>query len=301
MADFLTALGQFGQSLAPLGQMDTERRNYEHMNKVFAANPDFAAKMYGTMKNGGADDLPSNIREWNIFSRMTDEQKKQYLAMKRAQQFTDLGGSVVAQNPLDPTSPLAQYGKTLLPGEQPGIRGMQAGAAELAKIAATQSGESNKKAASAQSTISTLEEARKILPDASSGGLEAGLTGTAKFFGKSTKSSKSDAKLKVLSATLVQNVPRMEGPQSDRDTQMYKEAAANIGDNMLPYEDRLAAIDTIETLQSKYASGDTGNLPVPEMDAANAALDIVKGAATKPPSINKSKVLKYNPVTGDFE
>jgi hypothetical protein len=82
------------------------------------------------MKKGGSDDLPSNIREWNIFSRMTDEQKQQYLSMKRAQQFTDLGGSVIAQNPLDVTSPLAQYGKTPLPGDMPAFRAAQSAAVQ---------------------------------------------------------------------------------------------------------------------------------------------------------------------------
>ncbi len=300
MADFLSALGQFGQSLGPMGAADTQRRTLEHMQKVFAANPEYAKQLYGTLQ-GTSTDLPSDVRSYQFFSKLTPEQKREYLAQKRASQVLDQGGY---QQVLNPEGGIYEtYDKTLPPQDTPLVRGQQANAAEGGRIAATQTGESNKKAASTQSTLDTISEAKKILPEASSGGLQAGVTGTAKFFGKSTKSSKADARLKVLSAVLTQNVPRMEGPQSDRDTQMYKEAAANIGDNTLPYEDRQAALETAEAIANKYSELDTGNLPVPnnEIDAGNAALDVVKGAATKPPSIGKSKVLKYNPKTGNFD
>ena len=47
-------------------------------------------------------------------------------------------------------------------------------------------------------------------------------------------------------------MPRMEGPQSDKDVEMYKEMAGNIGDPTKTRAERLAALQTIERINNKY-------------------------------------------------
>jgi hypothetical protein len=52
--------------------------------------------------SAGSDNTPANIREWNTFSEMTPEQQTQYLIMKRANPYLDLGTGFQAANPAQP-------------------------------------------------------------------------------------------------------------------------------------------------------------------------------------------------------
>jgi hypothetical protein len=49
------------------------------------------------MRSGSGKDLPANIQEWEYFSNLSDEQKKQYIEMKRGQKLVELGGGGVGQ------------------------------------------------------------------------------------------------------------------------------------------------------------------------------------------------------------
>lgn len=60
------------------------------------------------------------------------------------------------------------------------------------------------------------------------------------------------ARLKVVGGNLTSLVPRFEGPQSDRDTQAYREMAGQIGDDTIPVPQRLAALNQVETLINNY-------------------------------------------------
>jgi uncharacterized protein (UPF0147 family) len=48
------------------------------------------------------------------------------------------------------------------------------------------------------------------------------------------------------------SMPRMEGPQSDRDVELYSKAAGQIGDPNVPRDIKKAAVKTIRALQDKY-------------------------------------------------
>ena len=88
-------------------------------------------------------------------------------------------------------------------------------------------------------------------PTASGGG--ALIDSAANFFGSSTKGADTASKLDTLSGWLVSNVPRMEGPQSDKDVLSYKTMAAEVGDRTKPISQRLAAAQELKALQAKYA------------------------------------------------
>ena len=88
-------------------------------------------------------------------------------------------------------------------------------------------------------------------PTASGGG--ALMDSAANFFGSSTKGADTASKLDTLSGWLVSNVPRMEGPQSDKDVLSYKTMAAEVGDRTKPISQRLAAAQELKALQAKYA------------------------------------------------
>lgn len=133
-----------------------------------------------------------------------------------------------------------------------GTKFQESKSAAEGKIAGETQGEKGKKAAGADNTIMLIEEAEKLLPSASNGLFGAGATSASKAIGKSTDASKADAKLKVLSAALVAGVPRMEGPQSNYDVALYKQAAADVANPLMPAEDRTAALGTMKALQQKY-------------------------------------------------
>lgn len=135
-----------------------------------------------------------------------------------------------------------------------------------------------KKGIAAGQTISNLDLAEPLI-DAATGSLAgAGVDKLAAVFGEAPKGAQAIAQLKVLQANLMTSMPRMEGPQSDRDVQLYREAAGQIGDPAVPREIKKAAVRTIRTIQEKYQQA--------------AGLSQTGGA---------QKVRRYNPQTGKIE
>ena len=80
----------------------------------------------------------------------------------------------------------------------------------------------------------------------------AGVDTVAAAIGKSTEGSKAISRLNVLSYGILSNIPRFEGPQSDIDVQMYKQAAGDFANRKLPVEDRLAALDALRSILQRY-------------------------------------------------
>lgn len=83
----------------------------------------------------------------------------------------------------------------------------------------------------------------------------------AGFFGKSTEGADLASQLDTLSGWMTANVPRMQGPQSDKDVAQYKIMAAAVGDRSKPISQRLSAANELKGLQNKYAeiNGGTPN------------------------------------------
>lgn len=103
-----------------------------------------------------------------------------------------------------------------------------------------------------------IPEMRKLLPQAT-----GSYTGTATdkvlgAVGYATDGAKASAQLKALAGQLVSTMPRMEGPQSDKDVAMYQQMAGDIGDSTKTRAQRMAALDTIEKLNKKYDNLNNG-------------------------------------------
>jgi hypothetical protein len=101
---------------------------------------------------------------------------------------------------------------------------------------------------------STAQEAMRIIDEDVATGSGAGrLRDSAfRFFGESTAGAKEAQRLKVLAGRLTASVPRMQGPQSDKDVQLYREMAGQVGDENLTVAERKAALQTVLTLIEKY-------------------------------------------------
>ncbi len=156
-------------------------------------------------------------------------------------------------------------------------------------------GEQDKRAINAPNNLMLINEAEKLLPQATSGLMAHGARGIANAFGKSTESSKADRRLNVLSAALTASVPRMEGPQSDKDVAMYKQAAGDVANPDVPYEDRLDALNTMKSLQEKYQGKEEVKVSGEPLDtkAINAAQ--VGKLSLKDPRVKKALDSGYTP------
>jgi hypothetical protein len=128
--------------------------------------------------------------------------------------------------------------------------------------------DNQKNVKNAREAFGSIKAVSEILKtnDPSSGFFENVITGTREMFGGGGKQSQADAKLKVLGQKLVQQVPRFEGPQSDKDVASYQAAAGDIGNPNRPIAARLAALQTLVDLNKKYypnGDWDSINLDAP--------------------------------------
>lgn len=102
--------------------------------------------------------------------------------------------------------------------------------------------------------LSTLKEIVKPngLIDQSTGSLAGrGVDILARTGGFAMEGDIALGKLQVLSDQILKLVPRFEGPQSDKDTQSYREAAGQLADGTLPRKVRKAAAQTLIDLYTK--------------------------------------------------
>lgn len=118
--------------------------------------------------------------------------------------------------------------------------------AERESIAAT-------KTVDAQKTLDLLEEAEKLIP-ASTGSAVGNIVDTvAGMAGVSTDGAQNIAALRTIAGQLTSSMPRMQGPQSDKDVLLYQQMAGDLANPSLPKGTRLAALKTIRRLNQKYA------------------------------------------------
>ena len=97
------------------------------------------------------------------------------------------------------------------------------------------------------------KQAEKLLPLGHGSGIGKAAGGLANIVGFPSEKNAIDAQLKVIGAGLTASVPRMQGPQSDKDVAMYKEAAGEVGNAGLPMNVRMAALQTVKDINKKYA------------------------------------------------
>lgn len=110
-----------------------------------------------------------------------------------------------------------------------------------------------KREGAAKRTLPLLDEADKLIDQATNSYLGAGIDMAGRAFGLSTGGAEATAKLKVLEGGLMLSQPRMEGPQSDKDVMLYRQMAGQIGDPTVPAPIKRAALQTIRQIQEKYA------------------------------------------------
>ena len=158
------------------------------------------------------------------------------------------GGAVVTpsggqtkQADVSANMPTYQYNSSLSPAQN---RELQA------KFVADQ----QKNIKNAKESFDVIKEAADIFSTGkpTSGGFKNIGTGIAEFFDIPTEAADADAQLTILGEKLTAQVPRFEGPQSDKDTASYRAAAGDLGNAGKTITTRMSALKTLIDLNKKY-------------------------------------------------
>lgn len=140
----------------------------------------------------------------------------------------------------------------------------KAAATEEGQIAGNVSGETGiRRPQQARTALGTLEEADQLLNVATGSLVGKGRDIALGAVGISLPPDQAAARLKVIQGTLLGQMPKFKGADSDKDVRNYIEAVGQIGDDTVPNERRRAALETVRSLFNKAAN--QGNEPTPNM------------------------------------
>jgi hypothetical protein len=137
------------------------------------------------------------------------------------------------------------------------------------------------KQAQAKKLPTLINEAESLLKDATGSYLGAARDIAAATVGQSTKGARNIASLKGIEANLILSMPRLEGPQSNLDQQLYRQAAGQIGDPTVPNETKMAALKTIKRINTQYGDNEMQNQPSSEVVKQSTTGAFKEGAKTK--------------------
>jgi hypothetical protein len=137
------------------------------------------------------------------------------------------------------------------------------------------------KQAQAKKLPALINEAESLLKDATGSYLGAARDIAAATVGQSTKGARNIASLKGIEANLILSMPRLEGPQSNLDQQLYRQAAGQIGDPTVPNETKMAALQTIKRINTQYGDNAMQNQPSLEPVKQTTTGGFKEGAKTK--------------------
>jgi len=224
---------------------------------------------------------PEQARErWDAVSRMNPEQRKQFFTnqglkveqraqmdtTRRGQDITasttirgqDLtnaralenqklqyGPDVVANTVTDAAGNVTQFNRQGQIIGKPGQVGKPSATYEKTAAMQKQMGKDLNLA------ITEIENAIKpggILEKSTASGAGKLRDAAGNFIGYATEGSIASASLKPIADLGLKMVPRFEGPQSDKDTASYKEAAGQLANESLPVATRKAAAQTVVRL-----------------------------------------------------
>lgn len=114
------------------------------------------------------------------------------------------------------------------------------------------------KVTEANDAIALIDQAEKLISRSTGSYAGAGIDLAAQVLGVSTPGAQAAAQLKALQGALVSKMPKMSGPQSDKDVQLYREMAGQVGDPTIPAATKMAALQTIREIQERYAGMQPG-------------------------------------------
>ena len=151
-----------------------------------------------------------------------------------------------------------------------------------AEIQAEQAKAQFEKTKSATTVIGLLNGIEEVIDRGHGGFFENVYGGMEAAVGKRNEANIADSELAVVAGALTSQMPKMSGPQSDKDVALYKEMAGDIGNANKSREAKKAAVETIRGIQEAYINGFSakGYLPKRGWPLEEAA-DIPAGAVRR--------------------
>lgn len=147
--------------------------------------------------------------------------------------------------PLQASPTTAQAAAAVAAQEQAKAEGRAAGEREAGRVS---------RGDKANDMLSNLTRAKELLDRGPTESLiGAGVDKVLSAGGMSTKGAQDASALEAISGWLVNNVPRMEGPQSNFDVSNYQTMSGKVGDRTVPIAERKSALAEIQRIQQKYA------------------------------------------------
>lgn len=137
-------------------------------------------------------------------------------------------------------------------------------AAERAKAEEAAAAATQKDRVTARKFINQAKKAEALLLKNPTGSLGGSLIDqTLGALGYTTDAANTAQELKAVSGWLVSNTPRMEGPQSNFDVTNYQTMAADVGNDKLPVERRLAALRQVMSMLEEVSGEPRGQPGTP--------------------------------------
>lgn len=197
---------------------------------------------------------PAGIQEYEYFNKLSPEQQKQFLSLQRSpvvpQVVTVNGVPTLVDRTTGGANPLSSIETETDAARR--LKEAEAAGSSFGKASGEISAGLLKKGADAKNVQALLEGADGLIDIATGSKVGAARDATAAFFGYSPPSAQASAELKLLEANLMLQQPRMEGPQSNMDQQLYRDMAGQIGNPEVPAETKKAALRKILELNQKY-------------------------------------------------
>jgi hypothetical protein len=174
------------------------------------------------------------------------QEERQRLANEEAKR-SNIAGEALTKRGQDVSAATARRGQDLT----------DARAREMAKDArdAKLAGALNpvQKVQDANEAIQLINQAEPLLKGSTGSYTGVAIDSLAQAFGFATPGAVNAQQLKAIEGALVAKMPKMSGPQSDKDVALYRQMAAVIGDATIPYAQKAAALEQVRAIQERYA------------------------------------------------
>jgi hypothetical protein len=160
------------------------------------------------------------------------------LNISKENQALQYGPDVVANTVTDATGNVTQFNRFGQVIGKPGAIGKPSATFEKTKALREQQ---SRDLTLLTKELESITKDKGLIDQSTGSGAGRLLDVAAGFVGQSTSGSEAIAKLKPIADMVLKMVPRFEGPQSDKDTASYKEAAGQLADPSVPTATRKAA------------------------------------------------------------
>lgn len=212
---------------------DAEKLNFQNTGGSTVALDPYTGKPVSTIRNTQSPDSAASVAATMRGQNMSDSRARDLNEITRQGQRSQIIN--------DPTQGPIVVDKGTGQARQVMLNGQAVPGEAMAK-----------REASAKNLLPLVAQAEKLIGGATGSYLGAGADQGARLFGVATDGAQSIAQLRVLEGNIMMAQPRMEGPQSNMDVELYRQMAAQIGDPTVPTPTKRAALRTIKTLYAKY-------------------------------------------------